>query len=263
MTIPAWCRARGLTLARPAPRRGDTSTPRLLASIGGVLLVAAACGGSPASQPSSSFSPPAQAKFCQELATRGVTPCPPRQVNLDQPEMLNHTGGAVSDSDAQKWAEGLRREYAYESWAISNLSDKLLTSGVLADPNTARSNLFRDDLSDINQARTKQGTLDLQPLKQRQLILVKVPQALQNVARQQQLDPVPYAFVQETIGPGSLRIKNPDGKEADLYPPTQANVAIRLLIWGEYKVDSDLGGLWFLHGYYTCDDPQVAPTCNA
>jgi hypothetical protein len=231
-----------------------------------IMLVGFGCGtpgqAAPSSSTASTPSAAASQARCKALAGRGVTPCPPATLPLDQPEVVNHSGGAISDTATRKWADGLRRGYAYETWAVNHLSDSLLISGALSDATAARTNVFRDDLQEIDKARSSNSTLVFQAFRLHRLTLVPMPAALQAIARGQGLPVKPWAFVQETVGPGQVTMRGADGKETVL-TSSPANVGVLLLIWGEYREDPQLGGLWYLDGYYTCSDPKVASTCSS
>jgi hypothetical protein len=212
--------------------------------------------------PSSTGAGPGQAQRCSGLAQRNITPCPPDSLKVEQADIRNATNGAVTDQQARQWATSQLRTRAYYNWAMAGEASTFLTSGALADPSAALSNLFGTDLQQIATAKEQGGTLVFQPYTARSLVLVAVPPGLQQAMQAQQLTPKPYAFVVDLRGPAKRAIRTPDGKETVL-ASAEANESRPLLVWGEFKADPQLGSIWYEGGSYGCQDPQVAGVCQA
>src|SRR5438309_1600520 len=148
--------SRHLSVARPPVqcRVGFTMLALALTAVG--FVATAACsqranpkaGGSPTPTVNLGSSPAAW-KAC------GSDVVPPTSV-LAMPKLpvtvnASQTNGAVSQSEANKWATAFLREQNIEAWAITTNHDGLLKSGCLGS-NRAYDNLFAGEVSTIQQA---------------------------------------------------------------------------------------------------------------
>src|SRR2546421_4019606 len=139
-----------------------------------LVLVLSACEGVGLPHTSGGHSPSASSpatddpQRCVRLAKRGFTPCPPPAARLALPPttIRNATGGAVSDATAQQWGRAFQLAQAYYYWALSNRARGAFTSGSLADSSpTATSNLYSNDLMDLDEAARQQGAMIIVPLR--------------------------------------------------------------------------------------------------
>jgi hypothetical protein len=234
-----------------------------------MLLVSSACQGG---QPTTHASPkphqptttaPADPQRCARLAQRGFTPCPPTPDKLQLPPttIRNATNGAITDATAQQWGHAFQLAQAYYYWAMQNNARSALTSGVLADsnPNTV-TNLFGSDLMDLDNAKQKGGQLVIEPLRMPSVQLVVIPSDLQQAMQRQGLVQSSYGLAVRFTGPSRRSIRLPDGRMTDLVT-SSADYTATLLIWGEFRTDTDLGAIWYQHGNYGCDG-NVRSVCQ-
>lgn len=229
-------------------------------------VVVAACGstGGEVRRPATAATPDARAEAarCQQLATQGVTPCPPARLALERISIRNDTHGAVSDAVAR--AEGLAylRAHALYDWAVRQADgDAFLLSGAIVDPATARTNIFRDEVQVYADARAAGGRARIDPPTTTQVTLVPVPQAIQQVARQDGMQPSQYAWVDNQAGPARAWIELPGGGTKDLLRIDAGPHPI--LVFGQVKDDAELGSIWYLGGEFGClADARVRAICG-
>jgi len=197
---------------------------------------------------------------CARLARRGFTPCPPTPDKMQLPPttIRNATNGAISDATAQQWGRAFQLTEAYYRWAMQDNARAALTSGVLAEP-AAAANLFGADLKSLDDAKKLGGQLMDKEGSMPEVKLVSVPPSLQSRITQQSLVAKPYAMVALFSGTTSRSIRFPDGREIDL---GTISSDVQLLIWGEFKSDPDLGAIWYEHGLYGCQYPEVSSVCQ-
>jgi hypothetical protein len=222
-----------------------------------VMLMVCACSvgvgqASPSPHPPSA-APTADPARCDRLAKRGFTPCPPTADKLALPPttIRNATNGAISDTTAQQWGRAFQLTEAYYRWAVVHANRAALTSGTLGDA-AASVNLFGPDLNDIDEAARAAGTLVDNPPSLASIQLVAIPPDLQARMREQQLSPHAYGFAIRLAGPASRSVRLPSGEEKPLWS-VDAQQSQSLLVWGGFKDDPDLGGIWFESGLYGCE----------
>jgi hypothetical protein len=233
-----------------------------------VLLGLSACQSgqptshaSPTAHPSVTATTP-DAQRCARLAKRGFTPCPPTPDRLPLPPttIRNATNGAVSDATAQQWGRAFQLAQAYYYWAMQNNARSALTSGVLADSSPqAVGNLFGSDLMDLDNAKSAGGTLVYQPPQTPVTQVVPIPASLQDAMRRQGLTPTQYGVAVRFTGPTSRSIRK-NGTDT-VIANRDSTFAVNGLLWGEFKVDPDLGPIWFQDGNYGCDG-SVRDACQ-
>jgi len=222
-----------------------------------VCLVAAACGAAavtPKRSPSASVATPDAAAIarCQVLAERSVTPCPPANLALEHIAIHNGTHGAVSDAVARDEGTAYLREHALFDWAVrQQRGDVFLTSGALVPPEMGRTNIFRAEIKVFTDARAAGGRALIEPLTTTDITLVPVPASLQDSARRDGLEPSPYAWVDNQAGPARAAVEAPDGASRNevLIADGQPHP---ILVFGQVKVDPQLGPIWYLGGEYGC-----------
>lgn len=192
---------------------------------------------------------------CERLAKRGFTPCPPAPDRLPLPPttIRNATNGAVPDATAQQWGRAFQLAQAYYYWAMQHNARSALTSGVLADPSpNAVANLFGSDLMDLDDAKKAGGTLVIEPLGMPTTQLVPIPSELRQAMQRQSLVPSDYGLAVRFTGPSRRAIRFTNGSETQIVS-SDANYAVAILIWGEFRDDADLGRIWYQRGNYGCD----------
>ncbi|HEY4026659.1 MAG TPA: hypothetical protein VGO86_09525 [Candidatus Dormibacteraeota bacterium] len=235
-----------------------------------ILLGLSACesglpaGHGPTSpRPSASAVAPADPQRCARLAGRGFTPCPPTADRLQLPPttIRNATNGAVSDATAQQWGRAFQLAQAYYYWAMQNNARGALTSGLLADASPqAVSNLFGTDLMDLDDAKRAGGTLVYQPLNMPLTQVVTIPPSLQEKMQAQGLQAKGHGLAVKFTGPASRTVRLADARIVPLRD-SAADYSATGLVWGELRLDPDLGPIWFESGAYGCDG-EVRATCQ-
>ena len=220
------------------------------------LLCACTVGRpSPTPHPTPSATTVADQQRCERLAKRGFTPCPPAADRMPLPPttIRNATNGAVPDATAQQWGRAFQLAQAYYYWAMQHNARDALTSGALSDPTpNAVTNLFGDDLMDLDRAKQAGGVLVYEPPRTPVVQTVAIPADLQQAMRGQGLTPKPYGVAVQFMGPTRRAIRTPNGGEAEL-SRRDATFQVAVVYWGEVRSDSDLGGLWYESGNYGCD----------
>jgi len=239
-----------------------------LATVLAACVVAAACGSAVTAVKRSPVAPAATQDAaavarCQQLAQRHVTPCPPAQLPQARIAIRNGTNGAVADAEARAQGEAYLRVHALYVWAVrQEAGDAFLLSGAIVPPETGRTNIFRAEASLYADARAAGGRARIEPLTTTQITLVPVPQAIQDVARRDGLQPSAYAWVDNQAGPAHAWIETPDGGSRDVL-----RIAVGqphpILVFGQVRDDAQLGSIWFVGGEFGClADPKVRVVCG-
>jgi hypothetical protein len=239
-----------------------------LVTVLAACLTAAACGSS---QTAGTSAPPATATpdqaaaaaRCQQLEQRHVSPCPPATLPQERIAIRNGTGGKVPDDQVREQGLSYLRMHALYVWAVKQADgDRFLTSGAIAPPEVGRTNLYGTEVRLFASARAAGGRARVQTLTTTEITLVPVPQALQDVARQDGLTPSAYAWVDNQAGPGRGWIEAPDGSTRDVVriPDGQPHP---ILVFGQVKDDPELGAIWFQGGEFGClSEPKVRTACG-
>src|SRR5437588_6938790 len=108
-----------------------------LVACSAVGLLVAACGAASSSArvssrpvPGTVSAAPANDFRCENLAHRGITPCPPAGIALEPIVIRNGTNGAVDDVTARLAGQGYLRAHALYDWAVRQEgADPFLASG--------------------------------------------------------------------------------------------------------------------------------------
>jgi len=227
----------------------------------GALLLLTACGQAGGAQPSP---PPAHRSAAPATPTpdlaawqrKGATAAPPAavaDVALGSVQVVNQTGGAVSDADARRWALAYLRANAYEFWAWNHLQDGFLRAAQLS-PVPER--VFAYDLSTIRDARAAGAQLDVTRLVLRRLILRPVPQALRSAVQAQVFVYAPYAFYLDQIGPSELDWVDARGART-ARARRDAGVGAPELVGGQLTTDPLMGDIWVVDSDFDCTSPNV------
>lgn len=226
----------------------------------GALLLLTACGqiGGATPTPAARRSTPA-ATATADLAAwqrKGATAAPPASVgtvSLGAIQLVNQTGGAVSDADATRWALAYLRANAYEFWAWNNLQDGFLRNAQLS-PVPER--VFAYDLTTIRDAHTAGVQLDVTRLALRRLVLRPVPGSLRPAFQAQVFVYAPYAFYLDQIGPSELDWIDAHGTRTTK-ARRQAGVGAPELVGGQLTTDPLMGDIWAVDSDYDCTSPNV------
>jgi hypothetical protein len=227
----------------------------------GALLLLAACGQAGGAQPSP---PAAHRSTAAPTATpdlaawqqKGATAAPPASVgdvSLGSVQVVNQTGGAVSDADATRWALAYLRANAYEFWAWNHLQDGFLRAARLS-PVPER--VFAYDLSTIHDARAAGVQLAVTRLVLRRLVLRPVPASLRPAVQAQVLVYAPYAFYLDQIGPSELDWVNAQGARTTR-ARRDAGAGAPELVGGQLTTDPLMGDIWVVDSDFDCTSPNV------
>jgi hypothetical protein len=235
----------------------------------GALLLLTACGqvGGASPTPAARRSTPA-ATATPDLAAwrqKGATQAPAASVgavSLGSVQVVNQTGGAVSDADATRWALAYLRANAYEFWAWNHLQDGFLRGAQLS-PVPER--VFAYDLSTIRDARAAGMQLDVTRLLLRRLVLRPVPDSLRAAVQAQVFVYAPYAFYLDQIGPSELDWVDSQGARTTK-ARRDAGVGAPELVGGQLTTDPLMGDIWVVDSDFDCTSPNVrqsfGPLCS-
>jgi hypothetical protein len=230
--------------------------------------VAVACGSTAAATKASAVVPAATAgtdaaSRCQQLELRHVTPCPPAGLPTERIAIRNGTHGAVADQDVRAQGEAYLRMHALYVWAVrQDTGDAFLLSGAIVPQETARTNIFRAEARIFADARAAGGRARIDPLTTTQITLVPVPQALQDVAERDGLQPSSFAWVDNQAGPAQAWIDLPGGGSRNELQ-IGAGEPRPILVFGQVRDDAELGSIWYLGGEFGClADAQVRRVCG-
>ena len=200
---------------------------------------------------------------CQQLLVRRVTPCPPANLALEHIAVRNGTHGAVVDAAVQQQGAAYLRVHALYGWAVRQSSgDAFLLSGAIVPSETGRTNIFRAEVKLFADARAVGGRPHIDPLTTTVITLVAVPQALQDAAQRDGLQPSAYAWVDNQAGPARAWIEMPDGGARDEVRIGQGQPH-PILVFGRVRDDAELGSIWYVGGEYGClASLQVRAVCG-
>jgi hypothetical protein len=199
---------------------------------------------------------------CPGLKARGVDPCPPDRLPLEQLPVRDQTLGAVPPETVRAWAEGFQRTYTYYLWAEGAGSDNFLLSGVLGPPAIAESTLYNSEVGFIRRARDLGATLRLEPLHWTRITLVKVPENIRQAAVRHGYKPSDYGWIAMQVGPAKAEAVMADGSSQvlDSMAPGEASP---ILVFGELRNDPDLGPIWYQGGLFGCRGAEMEAVCRA
>jgi hypothetical protein len=184
-----------------------------------------------------------------------VTKVPPPDI-LEQehvppaPPVKNMTNGAVSDADAQRWANASNRDSGWGKWAEANAQVAFLRH--IVGPAVSGTAQERQVLAEGGQVL--QPDCNLYPTSN-----ALYPEGIEGsayFARKSLPSRDPYVFVVVYNGPCSETLVFPDGRQIsilDFSQPTTVFVA------GYFVHDSVLGDLWFTEAGGNCQDSAAPP----
>ena len=197
---------------------------------------------------------------------KGATESPPSslgQVSLGSIQVVNQTGGAVTDADARRWALAYLRANAYELWAWNHMQDGfLLRSGLSRSP----IKVFAYDLDTIQRARSAGATVRVVRLQLRRLVLRPIPSSLRPSFTDHLFVWTPYAFYLDQIGPSEVVQVDGQGRET-VEASLPAGAGSPELVGGEPATDPLMGEIWVAGSDWDCTAPGarqlLGPLCNA
>jgi hypothetical protein len=194
---------------------------------------------------------------CAELwAPYQVTEVPPPDILQQEhvppaPKVVNRTNGAVSDADAQRWADASNRDSGWYKWAYAFdqpglLSHLVGTALINREQNQALADGAHIDVPDC----------DLYPVSN---ALYPVTAQSNNYFNKKGFHlSDAYVFVVTYRGPCQLTTTYPDGHQASQGPFfTEPTV---VFVPGQFIQDAVLGELWFGDAGGGCQDPAGPPS---
>ncbi len=222
-------------------------------------------GQQPTASAEANLTTPAPPAPLAEWQKRGATEVPPPElqlVSLQGTDVVNQTGGAVTDRDARAWAESVVRTYQFVLWAVNRGQDRFLLSSGLSP--VARA-VFRPNFNDILQARQSGARVEYSREVFRRLVLRAVPQGLQPKFQALQFAWKPYAFFLDAVGPISTTWIDAQGNRS-VKSQIGDGVAAFELMGGEPAHDPLLGDVWIVASDWNCTADSsragLAPLCN-
>lgn len=223
-------------------------------------LALAACGETssagtgtktPTAAPSPTLDPQALAAAWQKKGASEVPPDSLRQVNMTGIEVVNQTGGAVSEADARRWAESYLRSVGYEFWAWNHQQDQfLLVGGLSRVPRTA----FNGDLTTIAAARAANMRIEVNRLQIRRFVLRAVPESLKDLYTRFGYVWTPYTFYLDQVGPSDLYWLDAQGQRVANKAHVAAGIARPELVGGQLSTDPLMGDVWSQDSDFDCSD---------
>jgi hypothetical protein len=229
----------------------------------------AGCGGSPSSSQHStrasastvpSTAPgPAQLSDWQARGAAAVPPESVRNPSLGGIQVVNQTGGAVSDTDARRWAEASVRGGGYELWALNSMQDRFLLQSGLGSPALQ---VFSWDLGNITGARQAGMRVEAHRLVLRRLVLRPVPPALQATFTASLFQWTPYAFFFDEVGPADLFWVDAQGSKTSKWH-VDGGAGSPELVGGQLLKDPVMGDVWVQASDWTCAAPDSLHTFGA
>jgi hypothetical protein len=226
-----------------------------------LLLVASACGqtaangGTPRAA-SGATPPPVAAGNAAAWQLKGATQVPPASladVSMGSVQVVDQTGGAVSQSDAERWALAYLRGNAYEFWAWNHLQDGFLQKAQLSP---VPYSVFSYDLSTIRDARAANMQLSVTRLALRRLVLRPVPASARGLIQAQAMIYTPYAFYLDQVGPSELDWVSAQGTKTPK-ARKDAGVGAPELVGGQLTTDPLMGDIWSADSDFDCTAPNV------
>jgi hypothetical protein len=187
---------------------------------------------------------------------KGATDVPPAlvgSVSLGSVQVMNDTGGSISDADAQRWALAYLRANAYEFWAWNGQQDAFLLRGGLSHvPNQ----VFGYDLGTIQEARRAGVQLTVTRLQLRRLVLRTVPETLRQPFTTQLFLWTQYAFYLDQVGPSDLVWTDRKGAKT-VKAHRDPGVGAPELVGGQLVMDPLMGEIWSAESDWDCTAPAV------
>ncbi len=248
--LSALALATGCSSAATSPRASAriTSTPSPAAAAGPCASVKTTTPITDVPQP------------CAELwAPYQVTEVPPPDILQQEhvpaaPKVVNRTNGAVSDAEAQRWADASNRDSGWYKWAYAFTQPSFLLR--LVGPALIPQ---QDEIALGQDAKIDLPNCDLYPTM---FSLYPIDSAAKAYFAKKGL-PVSdsYAFVVTYDGPCRVVTAFPDGHRMSRSVFSRPTIAFQP---GQLRQDPVLGDLWFGNAGGSCDDSAGPPStwCN-
>ncbi|TMC13220.1 MAG: hypothetical protein E6J41_01130 [Chloroflexi bacterium] len=196
---------------------------------------------------------------------RGATEVPPpdlQQVSMEGIQVVNQTGAAVSDADANSWAAALLRGINYEFWAVERQQDGFLRQSGLS---SAPAVVFSPDLTDIDVSRKAKTHVKYTRKVIRRMVLRSVPASMQATFTSQLAAWKPYAFYLDAVGPATKVVTDATGRQTTQTVVAAGTPAFEL-VGGEIVHDPLMGDIFAFGSDWNCLDSanrlHLAPLCN-
>ena len=193
--------------------------------------------------------PPAvQDEWRQYYATGAVTVVPNSTVPFKRPAtptVTNDTNGAVDNATAQRWADALMRENAWENWAITADQVGLFDNGVISASQAEPGLVLPQGASGFRIVGQRWPT---------SLRLIPVSSSAQGFLRDTDRDALLLTFNEAW----SVQAVYPNGTTQPV-PDQMVSSGQRFVVIGGLKQVVDLGELWYASASFACDssEPQV------
>lgn len=228
-----------------------------LALLVAAVLALAGCGDqprpptTPTAVPTPTVDPQALAAAWQKKGATEVPPGSLSRVALTGVEVVNQTGGAVTDADARRWAESYLRSVGYEFWAWNHLQDQfLLLGGLSRVPRTT----FNGDLTTIAAARAANMRIEVNRLQIRRFVLRAVPESLKDLYTRFGYVWTPFTFYLDQVGPSDLFWLDAQGQRVANKAHVAAGIARPELVGGQLVADALMGDIWSQDSDFDCGD---------
>jgi hypothetical protein len=183
-----------------------------------------------------------------------VTEVPPPDILQQEhvppaPKVMNMTIGAVSDADAQHWADASNWDSGWYAWAEARDQPGLLIHLVGA------ANIPTADEQALSQgADIFQPSCNLYPISN--ALFTIGPDGKQYFARKHLPTDAAYVFVVVYHGPCSETVMYPDGRSITIQDFAKTTTAF---VPGALTKDRLLGDIWYVDAGGNCDDPSGPP----
>jgi hypothetical protein len=194
---------------------------------------------------------PVQDEWRQYYATGAITVVPNSTVPYvrpARPHVVNGAGAAVDGVTAQRWADALMRENAWENWAISadqvGLFDNSIISSAQAEPGLV----------------LPEGATGFRIVGQRwpaALRLVPVSSSTQGFLHGSD----GYAFVLTVSQAWSVEAVFPNGSRQPVADQSAA-AGDHIVVIGRLEQLADLGELWYANASFACDSSEPQPVLS-
>jgi len=208
----------------------------------------------PANIPFLQAAAPIQNEWRQYFATGAITIVPNSTVPFQRPvtpQVVNDTNGAVDTATAQRWADAVMRETAWENWAITANQISLLDSGVISAPAVTAGVTLPTGATGFTITGSRWPS---------SLRLVSVRSAAQSLLRVADV----YAFVATFATGWSVMATFPNGQAQPLSGQAVSAGAVDA-VTGSLKSVTNFGELWFGSQGFACDSgepPVILSLCN-
>ena len=234
---------------------GSSSTHTLPAGSSASPSASVAVGGPCASVKTTTAIVDVPAACAALWAPYQVTKVPPPDILLQEhvplaPPVKNMTNGAVSDADAQSWANASNRDSGWYKWAEANdqpaFLRHLVGAALIAYRNEQQALAAGAviQLARLQSLPTSNSLYPISPADQAFFQRKGLPAHNH------------FALIVAYAGPCSETVTYPDGHSHTIQASTGPTV---VFVAGEFRADSVLGPLWYADASGSCQDPAGPP----